>query len=163
MINKKADSKVLSMWWFLVLIIIAVGVMAGVMIFYAKKVDVRLLEADLMSKKLYDCLAAYGIVNQEFLNGRDLFDICYLDKEVVMNSGRYFIKIELLDLQGNNLFSAKKYGNSAFEEDCNVGNSFIDAPKYPKCSIDSIKVYFNGEIVKLNIISGSNTEYRPIE
>ena len=51
-INRKADTKLLSIWWFLVLTIIGVGIIIGTMVFFSKNIDLRAQEAEILSVRL---------------------------------------------------------------------------------------------------------------
>ena len=49
MLNNKKAEKYLSIWWFFVLAMIAMGIVAGVLIFYGADVNVKGLEAEILS------------------------------------------------------------------------------------------------------------------
>lgn len=68
MINKKAGSKILTMYWFVILIIIAGGIFAMVYSFYHHPYDVRELEAEIMINHIADCLSSQGNLTSELFN-----------------------------------------------------------------------------------------------
>jgi len=80
--NKKATEKILSVYWFAILIIVAGGVFAMVYTFYHQPYDVREIEANLMINKVADCLSkggkldSYVIFDQGF--SEDFLDTCNL-------------------------------------------------------------------------------------
>jgi len=47
--NNRADSKLISIWWFAVLFLIAGGIVAGTLLFYSRGIDVRALESNVLS------------------------------------------------------------------------------------------------------------------
>lgn len=155
--TKRADSKLLSIWWFAVLTAIAVGVVIATMIFFSAKVDVRLLEADVLASRVIGCISNEGVISQDFIEGKlNIFEKCGLN-EKVLDSADYFIKVENL---GQNKILLEK-GNSAFEKDCLIAKSMIKADKFARCVNLDIKLKdINNKEVSLKIITGSNYEYR---
>ena len=157
--SKKAD-KLLSIWWFLILVIIGSAVIVAVLIFASNRVDVRAVEADVLAGRIISCIAEQGYINQDFLDKKlDIFEKCNLNKKVLNESGNYFIKISASDA-GNKVINEVSYGNSAFEKDCPI--TFVVAAKnFPRCATRSFSVLdSNNNNLKLNIIAGSNSEYR---
>lgn len=69
--DKKGADKILSIYWFVVLTLVAGGVFAMVYVFYGAPSDVREIEADLLSQKIADCISKNGIIQENlFLNGK---------------------------------------------------------------------------------------------
>jgi hypothetical protein len=157
--SKKAD-KLLSIWWFLILIIIGSAVIIAVLIFASNRVDVRAVEADVLAGRIISCIAEQGYINQDFLDKKlDIFEKCNLNKKVLNESGNYFIKISIFDASAK-LINEVSYGNSAFEKDCPI-TSIVAAKNYPRCATKVFSVLdSNNNNLKLNIITGSNSEYR---
>lgn len=71
---KKGTEKILSIYWFAILIIISVGVIAMVYIFYNYPYDVRELEVDILTDKVADCLSYGGKLNPDLLNEKETFN-----------------------------------------------------------------------------------------
>ena len=57
MLNNKRGGKILSVYWFAILAIVAVGIVAMVVVFYGKPYDVRKSEAEIMINNVADCLS----------------------------------------------------------------------------------------------------------
>jgi len=154
--NKKAGEKILSLWWFAVLAIVGVGIIAGTLMFYSKDIDVRGIEADIISDKIMDCLANRGNINQDFLDGSfDIFDKCYLDKDILASEqGLYYIKISVSGAGVN--FEPKRFGNFGLEEDCSIQEK-TNSKYFARCSEKNVLVLDNQKNkLKLSILTGSN-------
>lgn len=157
--SKKA-SELMTFWWFLVLAIIGFAVIIGVLIFASNKIDARTIEADILASKIIDCMSGKGYLTDASLKANfDIYSSCSLNQKTI-ESGNYFIKISIYD-SSNKSIAENSYGNSAFEKDCLIGVSNINAPNYPKCVY---KEFFAADAgnnkLKLNIIAGSNSEHR---
>ena len=62
MLNKKGTDKVISVYWFAILILVSGGIFAMVYVFYSYPYDVRSLEAELLTNKISDCLSYGGVL-----------------------------------------------------------------------------------------------------
>lgn len=88
--NKLGTDKILSVYWFAILILIAGGIFAMVYTFYHHSYDVRELESNIMINKIADCLSIGGEINlnivnekNEFLlNSNNLLEKCHLNFNV---------------------------------------------------------------------------------
>lgn len=158
--NKKADSKLLSIWWFFVLAFVAGTIVIGVLIFYSADAEVREIEADVLASKIALCLVSQGNLNQNFLkNDFDVFSECNLDKKS-LDSRNYYGKISLYNLSGS-LLANISFGSMTFEEDCKIQARLASiwedrAKHFPRCSGKSIYVLNKNEGAVLEIIAGSN-------
>jgi len=159
--SKKADSKILSIWWFVVLLIILAGIVGGAAIFSSSKIDIRVLEADILSERIIDCITNYGYIDENFFNDNfNLFKSCGISEEIINKSGSYYLNISIYNSNYESVFE-KYYGNNAFVQECKVGAAMIEAKDFPRCIEKSVNLLnSNGQVLKLNIISGSNSEYR---
>ena len=66
--EKTATNKIIAVYWFAILVIVAGGVFAMVYVFYGHSFDVREIEASFLADKTADCLSYQGRINQELLN-----------------------------------------------------------------------------------------------
>ena len=101
-INRKGDERVLSMYWFILFIIVAVAIVSAVLIFYSYLLDVRATEASILSDRVVDCLSDNGILNSVKLDEavNSIEGACNLilkdaskEKYASMKS-QYYIKVE---------------------------------------------------------------------
>lgn len=153
--HKNASSELLSIWWFFVLVIIAVGIVLGVTIFYGAKIDVRAIEAETLTNKLGDCMIGNGELKFPiFQINSDIFNFCSLNKEMLNDSGNYYISI--IAKKGSETVSLK-YGNYGFEKDCLIAEAMREAKNYPRCSKKSFSGFNDKmELVNIEINAGSN-------
>jgi len=158
---KKADSKLLSVWWFVVLIVILVGIVGGTLLFYSSKIDMRLLEGEILSSRIMDCIVDNGYISEDFLENKlDIFNNCGISQDIINKSSNYYLNIAVYDFNSN-LIIEKSYGNRAFVQECKVGAAMVKAKNFPKCIQKSTNVLNSeGELLKLNITAGSNSEYK---
>ena len=64
--SKKGADKILSVYWFAVLFIIASGVVAMVYVFYTSPFDVRNAEADALGNKIASCISQNGKISSSW-------------------------------------------------------------------------------------------------
>jgi len=158
---KKADSKFLSIWWFAVIVVVSVGIVIGVEIFFSAKIDVRPLESEILADRVISCLNDFG--NLKFslpLDAKTFFQSCYLNETVVSKSGNYFLKIEFINAKNLKTLQSFVQGNAAFEKDCQISSGKIKAKSFARCSYKDFSLNSNGEIINIALIAGSNQEYR---
>jgi len=77
--NRRGTDKILSVYWFAILLIVAVGVVMMVVTFYGHPYDVRNVEANILANKVVDCLYSVDGKLDESLLGEDLLKNCKLD------------------------------------------------------------------------------------
>ncbi len=156
--DKKAGEKLLTIWWFFVLALVGGGIVIGVLIYYSGEIDVRKLESELLADRILDCLSEQGNLNEEFLKDDfDIFQGCSLDKEVIENSGNFYINVSLYDLDGESIKEITK-GVGSFEVNCK-----LEGGDYPKCSGKEIFVFDSlGEKLKFKILAGTNQEIKKV-
>ena len=65
--NCRGTDKILAIYWFLILVLVAGGIFLMVYTFYHHPVDVREVEAELLATKIADCLSHEGKLNSEVL------------------------------------------------------------------------------------------------
>jgi hypothetical protein len=160
-LNKKGVDKLISVYWFVILVIIAGGVVGMVNVFYNSPYDIREVEGNILSNKIADCVYSGGKLNPLFnSNGifRDEFRDNFLDRcNLVFETGReleipqYYFSIEFLengDKKKSKFFTEE--GNNRRREDC-----FIDSSKdtLSKCIRNSFWVNgANNEAYLVNML-----------
>ena len=153
--NKRGE-KLFSIWWFIILIIIGVGIVSGVSLFYSYNLDVRFLESDLLAGKVLKCISnPEGISPLVLEEDFDLYGHCGISQSV-LESGKYFVKIEIKDFFDDSNLTEHKFGNNAFEKDCEIKSKLI-AQNYPECSRKSVYVVNEGDKKYLvSVLAASN-------
>lgn len=67
-LNNKRGDKILSVYWFAVLIIVAGGIFGMVYIFYGTPYDVREIESNTLINQVADCVSYAGKINSNFIS-----------------------------------------------------------------------------------------------
>jgi hypothetical protein len=154
---KKGGEKLLSIWWFFVLAIVGGGIVIGVYMYYGADVDVRGVEASVLSKRIVGCIIGNGFLDEDVLNPEfNIYEKCNLGQEALSDS--YFFKVKFLDESQKELRQVISGGNPSFEKDCEITEK-VKAKKYPKCFTTKENfLYFNNGIKNgiLEIITASN-------
>ena len=133
------SGKLFSIWWILVMVIVTIGVVISASFFYSSYGDIRSLEAEALSIKINDCISNGAIINSELLTG------CGIEPSFFETNSNYFVMVSIDDLK-------YKFGNNAFETDCEISKKVLRANNYPKCVEKEMN--FNGKNIK--ILTGSN-------
>ncbi len=100
--NKRGD-KVISVYWFAILIIVAGAIFAMVYIFYGTPYDIRETESDLLINQIANCISYGGRINTDIISngegidktGKEFLEECHL----IFNSSewkdeQYYIKVD---------------------------------------------------------------------
>ena len=161
--NRKAAEKILSIYWFAILIIIAGTIVEMVSLFYGAPYDVRSAEANIMINQVSDCLSGNGELNQKLFdvdkNLNDNFNLkeeCSFVFETEFKKDReeYFLETNFYNLNNDRIFSVSD-GNSNLYADCKI-NPEEKYKKLSKCverEFYSLNPFSDDEIFKIKIIS----------
>lgn len=136
--RKKGAEKIMSVYWFAILFIVAAAIVYMVAAFYGKPYDVRNTEAELLADKIADCVsyAGYmrdGVMTQDFKT--NLLQNCNITFNVEDQFGwkqqeQYFLEIDFYDFgsyPGQSVFNASA-GNSNLKDLCSLNGG-----KLPLC------------------------------
>ena len=140
---KKAGERVLSIYLFVVYIIVSVGIVSGVLIFYGQPLDVRELEAGILTDKVIDCLVEQGKLKPEFWDKEiDLKRVCNFDfrdnTRKYQGEERYAVRVELFDFDSGEFRKALPVaGNLEFLKYCDS-----EGDKIPRCNEKEVYVLF---------------------
>lgn len=155
--NKNGTDKILSMYWFVILIIVAGAIVAMVTLFYGYPNDVRNIEANVMINQISDCLSNNGKINKNILFSENfsLLENCNLnfdvETELYNKQGNYYLEVNFYNITKENILTISE-GNPAFKADCNIENE--DYERLSMCvnrsfySVDEIN-----EIYLINVLS----------
>lgn len=139
------------------LIIIALGISAGIVIFYGTGYDYRDIDSSILVKKLGDCVL--DISDFDKLRG-DFYETCGLSKKS-LEENKYFFRV-CRELNGADC--ATSDGDTKIVESLgsNFQICFLEGAKenknYPRCSYMTVKL--NEETY--SIIAGSNQQIRRV-
>lgn len=145
--NKIGADKVISIYWFAIIVIIAGGVFGMAYNFYGSPYDVREIESEVLSNKVADCISSQGYLNENLFNlsngnftkefQENFFDICNLNFDTSNENGlsegiQYFTEARFYNLRGEELFLVEE-GNLNFRSDCALAESDREYEKIVKC------------------------------
>ncbi len=146
----RGSEKLLSIWWFLVLVFVGVCIVVGVFFFYQGE-DVREMHAALLAERLASC--ASQEVQKISQNTLSLEKDCYLSQEAFAG-GSFYGRIAVPG-------KAYEIGNKALEADCKVARGIAEKGKYPSsypyCILREEQVVINGKAEKIEIAAVSNS------
>lgn len=156
LINKKARGKILSLYWFVILTLIAGGVFMIVYPFYSTPYDVRKIEAKILMDNVADCLSYAGEINPLLISSGIVNDLTNFIEKCNLNFGseneEYYLEAnfyKLDDLENPVIFLNK--GNNNLISYCEM-QSEKDYTKLPVClkkSFYSVDDSNNQYIIKI--------------
>ncbi len=155
MINKKADEKILSIYLFIIYIIVGVGIVSGVIIFKDSDLDVREIEAGILTDKVIDCLVEQGKLRTDFDVDFDLMGECDFNFEdntkKYDGEERYAVKVESFDFDSGGLKEEVKAGKTDLLTYCG-----LEGDKIPKCNLKELYILKGDEkiLLKVNSVVG---------
>ena len=169
LISNKKGEEILSIWMFLVWVIVGVGIVLGVLVFYSAKFDVRGLEADSLSDKVVDCLVDGGEIKAGFLDeiykikeDFDLYKECKLNGDMIKES--YVLYVEVDDFgtckgESGKLICTKidekTYGGESVQTECEL-NKNEQSKNFPICKEKRVFAFSGEKQILLKVIGGSN-------
>ena len=161
--NKKGD-KLLSVYWFAILVIVAVGIVLMVNTFYGDTYDVRNVESRILAQKAADCIYFGGKFNPELFSSGDLFRDDFRDNflekcNLNFSTGQefvrspYYIEVNFYS-EGdtrNSKFSISA-GNQNWKSDCSL--NVKDKSNLATCTNESFySITDSGSIYLVKILS----------
>ena len=127
--NKTGGDKIISVYWFVILFIVAAAIAYMVISFYGKPYDVRELEANALTNRIADCVSQNGYLREETLTEgfkENLLEQCNLNFEVEdacgwKEQGQFYVEIEILDFNpSKGKISEAFAGNSNLKNFCEI-------------------------------------------
>jgi len=132
--NKRGTDKLLSIYWFVMLTLIAGGVFAMVYVFYGPPYDVREIESEILAERIADCISKQGTIDSDFFIDKkfnpaiseSFTERCNFNFDVEKGYGngdteqiQYFYEVEFYAIKDlvNPSFSLND-GNSNWKGDC---------------------------------------------
>jgi len=106
---KKGGEKILSLYWFLIITIVAGGLVYITAQFYGEPYDVRNVEEEILSQQVANCLTQENYLKAEVLsldkdgfNQNNFLEKCYLNFNTESNLfgdslGEYYLNIEIFN------------------------------------------------------------------
>ena len=98
--QKKGAEKIISVYWFLILILVAGSIAYMVSAFYGQPYDVREIEANILINNVAECLSDKGNLIELNENLKDDFlNVCYLNFGADSKNGDYYLEVDFLDFK----------------------------------------------------------------
>ena len=134
-VNKKAE-KIISVYWFAILFIVAATVVYMAAVFYGQPYDAREVEADILTDKIADCISYSGYLKDFVLQeGFDdnFLEVCNLNFNVEdfsgwREQGQYYVELEITEFNTGDSLIQLTEGNSGLESFC-----FTEGKNLPYC------------------------------
>jgi len=129
--NKKGMEKILGVYWFVILTLVAGAIVFMVSSFYGDPYDVRELEANIMINNIANCITEpesgqLREIDEEFRN--NFLEECNLNFKT-NDEGQYYVKIEFLDFDTRDpAYSLIEKGNINLKNNPNK-NSLVSSEK----------------------------------
>lgn len=129
MLNKRgADEQLISIWMFIIWIVIAAGIFASLWAFYSDEIDVRSNEANILYSRIVDCISEQGKLVPDFNNEFDIFSNCGISKQVIEAEEKYYFSVSVFKMNDESLYYVDE-GARGLDVLCKAGRG-----KYaPRC------------------------------
>lgn len=139
-LKNKKGTKPLSIYWFVILVIVAGGVAYMAAIFYSAPYDIRGVEANLIENKLLDCLIVNNYLSSEILLEKDFFGKCGINFETEdygnWDSDQYYVEVKIKNINGDEIPNGSFVkGNLNLKDYCELSE---EEPNLPYCLKDSV-------------------------
>jgi hypothetical protein len=129
--NKKGD-KLISVYWFVILFLVAAAIAYMVISFYGGPYDVRGAEANALANKIARCLSYAGYLKEGVLDGdfrENFMEKCNFNFETEDVYGwkereQYYVEINFYDFSAKTKISEIKNGNEELRTDCGLKGTF---------------------------------------
>ena len=123
--NKKGD-KLISVYWFVILFIVAGAIVYMVISFYGEPYDIREAETYTLTNKITGCLSEAGYLKEEALSAEfkeNFLEECHLNFEVEdaydwKQQGQYYLEIDFYNFSTNQSIDIIKEGNEDLKINC---------------------------------------------
>ena len=133
--NKRGAEKLMSVYWFAILILVAGTIVYMVSVFYGNPYDVREIETNILINKAADCLSDEGKLRYQLTEELEtnFLEKCHLNFGNENEELEYYLEIEFYDFKTNNLLDFRiSKGNinlKNYIEDFPDSNSVISTSK----------------------------------
>jgi len=142
----KRGSKLLSIYWFVILAIVAGGVFGMVYVFYGTPYDVRDIEAHVLMNQIADCVSYAGRINSNLIFDakptqmpeENFLKLCHLDfKTSEWEEEQYYTEVKIYKLSDmNTSFLTINMGNTNWLPSCELQEK-KEERAFPQCFKDS--------------------------
>lgn len=159
--HKRGGEKYMSPIWIVSIIIVGIGIAIGVGMFYSAEIDVRKVEAEILSDRIVDCLFEEGFLISSVLEENfDIFRECNLNKGV-FDEGNFYFSISIYDDLENKIREDVVGGFPSFGVECEIiEGGEIKGENFAECVLKKRSIIYreNQKIKKggIEILTSSN-------
>ncbi|MBS3071024.1 hypothetical protein J4407_01850 [Candidatus Pacearchaeota archaeon] len=124
--NKIGADKIISVYWFVILFIVAGAIVYMVAVFYGNPFDVREFEAGIMINKVADCISENGKLKYELTEElkENFMDECKLNFETEFESaGEYYLEVGFYEFE---IYPNNPLNFTIVEGNINLKNTYLD-------------------------------------
>lgn len=148
--KNKADSRMISPWFFLILGLIVLVISIGVFSYFSQSMDTREREAKVLFDKLVYGISEEGLLKDGIFDNYDIMDKVDIDPKSMKNEGRFYFNISIYE--GENLKISFLKGNSDFEIQCRLKGKNLAKCYYNEFFLVDKK----NSLYKIKILTGVN-------
>ncbi|MEJ2267630.1 MAG: hypothetical protein P8X70_00965 [Nanoarchaeota archaeon] len=167
--NKKGVDLV-SVWWLIIIVGVALVIAASLTIFHSAEIDIREVEAEILYDKIAECILENGFLVDDILRENfDIFKSCEIAESLFEEGSDYYFNVRIFN-EADVLMKEIRKGDYSIEKDCEVveeidGKS-IKARNYPRCYDNEEFVFYldSGNIreLKVKILTSSNQKGKKV-
>lgn len=124
--NKTGADKIISVYWFTILFIVAAAVIYMVIIFYGSPYDVRKIETNILTDRIAGCFSQAGYMKENWkeINQGNFIQACGLNFNVEDTEGwsndQYYTDVVVRDFNSGDEVNFVSYGNKNLKDFCGL-------------------------------------------
>lgn len=103
--NKIGGDRLVSMYWFAILFIVAAAIVYMTMVYYGKPYDIREIEGNLLANKVVDCLVPQNYLD-ESVSHENFLEVCRINFENEefgkWDSDQYYVDVSPIGIRAGN-------------------------------------------------------------
>lgn len=157
--NFQKKANILSVWWFLALAIIGIGIVLGVILFFSASINVKPIETKILMNKVSLCVQNYDFKSIEEVKTFDFIANCGLNTASFSENSNLFILINVSDSTGT--LVERRFGANSLEQDCRI-TAISNTQYFPACQDLNNDVIIDGKDFNFEILVASNNDGGPV-
>lgn len=137
--NNSGTSKIISIYWFAILILVAGTIVYMVSVFYGAPYDVREIEGNVLINNVAGCLSDNGTLRYQLTDKlqKNFLEDCHLNFKTKNKEGQYYFEIKFYDF--NNQKNPLKF--KIIEGNVNL-KTFLDTSPSSNSIFKSVKSFY---------------------
>lgn len=154
--GKKGDEKILTIWMFVIWIIIGMAIIAGVFWFNGSPLDFREIQSKILADKIAQCIFDNGQLYENYLNKDfELINYCKLNQQM-FDKGLIYFNVSTIDRNSGVLLREDIIrGDPNFQIMCGLAVN-EKSENLAKCASERYSGIYGNKDVLMIINTGSN-------